>query len=172
MESGEFELLLGENRAIHDHHYGKFSPDESMKAAIREQPPLKIIVITEPWCGDSLASVPVLLKTAGIHGHWDVRFLLRDENPGLMNKFLTRGGRAVPVFLFLNGDGTLNAKWGPRPDEAQRIFEEQRGKIDAGLVDRKEVHMKIRRFYASDRGRSIVNTIIDRLKDKISEEKK
>ncbi|MEN8223323.1 MAG: thioredoxin family protein [Acidobacteriota bacterium] len=165
LEKEEFELLLGENKIIHDLHYKKFSPDSDMTETIKKQSGLKIIVLTEPWCGDSLASVPVLLRISEIHGGWDIRFLLRDENAELMDRFLTKGGRAIPVFIFLDKSGELTGTWGPRPDKAREIFESHRDQIESGDIDRKEVYLKLRKFYASDRGIDIMNTIIKVLKN-------
>ena len=160
----EFELLLEENRPIHDLHYKKFNPDESELSLIRSLSEMKIIAITEPWCGDSLASLPILIKMGEINKKWDIRILFRDENEELMGNFLTNGGSAIPVFLFLTKDGSLISKWGPRPDTAQAIFEDHRDKIKSGEIDRKEVYMKLRKFYAADRGKRIMSTIIEVLK--------
>ena len=160
----EFELLLGENKLIHDLHYRKFSPDDLIERSIKEQAGLKIIVLTEPWCGDSLAMVPVLLGMAEIHGEWKIRFLLRDKNIKLMDQFLTKGGRAIPIFIFMDKSGEVIGRWGPRPDKAQEIFESHREMIRSGEIDKREVHLKLRKFYASDRGNDIVNTIVKELK--------
>lgn len=162
----EFELLLGDNRVIHDLHYKKFNPDESELSLIRSLGQMKVVVITEPWCGDSLASLPILIKMGEINKKWDIRILLRDENEELIDEFLTNGGRAIPVFLFLKNDGSLISKWGPRPDTAQTIFEDHRDKIESGEIERKEVYLKLRKFYALDRGKRIMDTIIGVLKIK------
>ena len=159
----EFELLLGENKVIHDLHYKKFDPDQSELSLIRSLGEMKLLVITEPWCGDSLASLPVLMKMGEINSKWEIRILLRDENTDLMDRFLTNGGRAIPVFLFLAGDGLLISRWGPRPGKAKAIFEDHRDKIESGEIDRKEVYLKLRKFYAVNRGKEIMNTIVDLL---------
>ncbi len=159
----EFELLLGENKVIHDLHYKKFDPDQSKLSLIRSLGNIKILVITEPWCGDSLASLPVLIKMGEINISWEIRILLRDENTDLMDKFLTNGGSAIPVFLFLADDGSLISKWGPRPEKVQAIFKAHRERIESGEIDRKEVYLKLRKFYAVNRGKEIMNTIVDLL---------
>ncbi len=160
----EFELLLGENKVIHDLHYRKCNPDSAMIKIIQKHPGLKILVLTEPWCGDSLASVPVLLRMSEINGNWSTRFLLRDENEELMDRFLTKGGRAIPVFIFTDNNGDLIGRWGPRPEKARVIFESFRSRIESGDIERKEVYLKLRKFYASDMGKDIMNTIMDVLK--------
>lgn len=159
----DFELLLGENKIIHDLHYKKFDPNQNELSLIRSLGDMKLLVITEPWCGDSLASLPVLIKMGEINTKWEVRILLRDENTDLMDKFLTNGGRAIPVFLFLADGGSLISRWGPRPGKLQAIFEGHRDKIKSGEIDRKEVYLKLRKFYAVDRGNEIMNTIVDML---------
>ena len=64
----DFEGLLEDNKKIHELHYMKFDPDTENISLIKELEEMKIIVITEPWCGDSLASLPVLKKIGEING--------------------------------------------------------------------------------------------------------
>jgi hypothetical protein len=65
----------------------------------------KILVITEDWCGTSLAYVPPVLKLVQDRPEIDLRIFLRDENPDLMDQFLKRGlYRSIPVFAFFDAD--------------------------------------------------------------------
>ncbi len=159
----KFEELLGDNKKIHELHYRKFNPDNEKINKIKSVAVINIIVITEPWCGDSLASLPVLKKMGEINGKWKIKVVLRDENPELIDRFLTNGGRSIPVFLFLEEDFSLIFKWGPRPRSAQKIFDESREKLKTGEVDRSVVNIKIRKFYATDRGVEIADSIIKAL---------
>ena len=44
------------------------------------------------------------------------RYLLRDENLDLMDRYLTDGGRSIPKLIVLHADTlTEAATWGPRP---------------------------------------------------------
>lgn len=90
---------------------------------------LKVIVLTEDWCGDAMLNNPVLLKIAENTG-MEVRFLLRDQNLELMDQYLTNGtSRAIPIFIFIDGEGAEKAVWGPRAPELQTMVDELRAKL-------------------------------------------
>jgi hypothetical protein len=156
---------LGEHEALHQLHYKKVKITEEVENRLRSIKPVNILVLTEPWCGDSLAVFPVVRKMAEVHGSWTIRVLLRDQNLELMDQFLTRGGRAVPIFFFLSDDYTLIFKWGPRPVASQQIFEEHRKQIQEGKIEKIEVIKKIRNFYAKDRGKAIIDELLSVCKE-------
>ena len=63
----------------------------------------KILVITEDWCGASVASLPFVIKLVEGMPDIEMRIFLRDENPDLMDQFLKRGlYRSIPVFAFFD----------------------------------------------------------------------
>lgn len=80
------------------------------------------LVITEAWCGDAAQILPVLQKATEISPNITLRLLFRDENPEVMDAYLTGGGRAVPKLICLKAD-TLEeiGVWGPRPAPAQQM---------------------------------------------------
>ncbi len=156
----EYVTLLEENLALHQQHYRKFEIGEEDAKEIRRFKPLNIIVLTEPWCGDSLAILPVVRKIAETNGKWTLKVLRRDENPELMAQFLTRGSRSVPIFLFLADDYSLISHWGPRPRAAQEIFEQYREQFKQGKIEKSEVIKKIRNFYARNRGKAILSELL------------
>ena len=60
---------------------------------------IKILVITEDWCPDSLRTVPVVARLVDGLPHVEMRVFLRDDNPDVMDQYLKRGQfRAIPVF--------------------------------------------------------------------------
>jgi hypothetical protein len=148
----EYVNILGEHLKLHQLHYKKFTIDEDTSDIIKTFRSYKILLITESWCGDSLALLPIIRKISEINGHWDIRVLLRDSNLELMDQFLTHGVRGMPMFLFLNEDGELLFKWGPRPAKAAQIFDTHRRQIKEGKIEKREVIKKIRAYYAKDRG--------------------
>jgi hypothetical protein len=155
----EYINLLADHLTLHQQHYSRLViPDDRIKT-IKSIQPLNILVLTEPWCGDSLAILPVIRKLSEVNGKWGFKILLRDQNLELMDQFLTRGGRAVPIFLFLDQSLSFIFRWGPRPQKAQRIFEKYRQSINNGSVLKLDVMVKIRNFYARDRGQSILHEI-------------
>ena len=152
--------LLEDNLPLHRLHYNKFKISPREEQIIKDIKPLRILVLTEPWCGDSLAIFPVVRRIAEINGNWPLKILRRDENLDLMDQFLTRHARAVPIFLFLREDGSLIFRFGPRPRAAQAIFETYREEFKAGKIEKAEVIKKIRNFYAKNRGNAILNELL------------
>jgi hypothetical protein len=66
---------------------------------------INTLVITEDWCGDALANVPVLAKVAERTGKLNLRLFLRDQNLDLADQYLKEGKyRSVPVFVFFDQD--------------------------------------------------------------------
>lgn len=87
---------------------------------------LRVIVLTEDWCGDAMMNIPILLKLSEA-SRMDVRFLKRDENSELMDQYLTNGSsRSIPIFIFMNEDGEEEAVWGPRAPKIQEVVDEAR----------------------------------------------
>lgn len=50
------------------------------------------LILTEGWCGDAAQNLPVIEKIAAESVNIETRYLLRDENPELIDRFLTGGG--------------------------------------------------------------------------------
>jgi hypothetical protein len=66
-------------------------------------PRLKLLVITEDWCGTSLAHVPFVARLVDGRPDVEMRIFLRDANPDLMNQYLKHGRhRSIPVFVFFD----------------------------------------------------------------------
>jgi hypothetical protein len=61
------------------------------------------MVITEDWCGTSLAEVPTVARMVEGNPDIEMRFFLRDANPDLMDQYLKSGlYRAIPVFALFD----------------------------------------------------------------------
>lgn len=76
--------------------------DIARVAALPE--PLNVLVVTEDWCGDSLAHLPVLFRLARASGDWlNVRIFKRDEHKDLAAQFPLPTGRvAIPIIVFFD----------------------------------------------------------------------
>jgi hypothetical protein len=63
--------------------------------------PRKLLAIAEAWCGDVYRELPTAVHIAELAGI-QLRIFLRDENPDIMDEFLSNNGksRAIPVFVF------------------------------------------------------------------------
>ena len=81
------------------------------------------LVLTEGWCGDAAQSLPIINKMAEISAQIELKLLLRDQHPQLMDAYLTKGARAIPKLIFLRkSDLKELAVWGPRPAPAQNML--------------------------------------------------
>jgi Thioredoxin len=78
--------------------------------------PTRLLVITEDWCGTSLAYVPGVAKLVTGRPEIEMRIFLRDENPDVMDQFLKRGlYRSIPVFAFFDDDMNELARFIEQP---------------------------------------------------------
>jgi len=67
--------------------------------------PRKVMVITEGWCGTSLAYVPFVASLLAADPTIELRVFLRDANPDVMDQYLKRGlYRSIPVIAFFDDD--------------------------------------------------------------------
>jgi thiol-disulfide isomerase/thioredoxin len=74
------------------------------KAAAAPHGPAKILALAEAWCGDVYRELPTFARIAEATG-MDLRVFARDENPDVMDEFLSNGkSRAIPVFVFYTED--------------------------------------------------------------------
>ena len=105
---------------IYDHYQ---VPNEANFFQILKRKKLRIIVLTEDWCGDAMLNIPILLKLAEA-SDMNVRMLLRDQNLELMDQYLTNGkSRSIPIFIFIDENGNEVAKWGPRAEKIQQYVD-------------------------------------------------
>lgn len=110
------------------------------------------LILTEGWCGDAAQNIPVIEKVAAESVNIETRYLLRDENPELMDRFLTGGARSIPKLIAIDA-ATLEmlGSWGARPNAAQELFLEMRGR---GL-EKPLIMENMQRWYNADRSQSV-----------------
>ncbi len=102
--------------------------DHSLFEILREKN-LRVIALSEDWCGDAMLNVPILLKLTEAAGI-ETRFLLRDQNLELMDQYLTNGtSRAIPIFIFIDDQGEEKMVWGPRAPMLKSIVDNERTKL-------------------------------------------
>jgi len=110
------------------------------------------LVITEGWCGDAAQNIPAIETTSAESDLIKTRYVLRDENLGLMDQYLTGGARSIPKLIALDAE-TLEVlfTWGARPREAQEIFKQRK----AAGVEKALISEELQRWYNADRGVSV-----------------
>ncbi len=115
------------------------------------------MVLTESWCADAAQSLPIINKIASCSDNIQLKVLLRDENPELMDQFLTGGSRSIPKLIIINSAFEILTHWGPRPKAASKIIEDY-------LLNNKEiddsVKTEIQLWYNSDQGKEIIQELV------------
>ncbi len=117
------------------------------------------LVIAEGWCGDAAQIAPIINKMDLVANTIEMKIVFRDENPDLMNLFLTNGTKAIPKLIVLDKK-TLNveANWGPRPKGALELianYKEKHGEIDANAKT------ELQLWYLHDKGISTQNELTE-----------
>jgi hypothetical protein len=120
---------------------------ELCEAIEKNQDPQTWLVLTEGWCGDAAQIVPVFEKIAALNNNIRLRFLLRDQNLNLMDRYLTNVTRSIPKLIVLNKDGEEIFNWGPRPKVLQEMFYHMKANAIENSIIKEEMH----RWYAADK---------------------
>ena len=92
------------------------------------------LLITEGWCGDAAHILPVMNKMSTENENINLKVVLRDENPELMNHFLTNGSMSIPKLVVLGTNDEVISSWGPRPSIATKMvtdYKEKHGNLDS-----------------------------------------
>lgn len=114
-----------------------------------------MLAITEGWCGDAAQIIPLVNHLAELSDHLELKLVLREENPDLMDQFLTNGARGIPMIIFLDPD-TLEVitHWGPRPAPAQQMVMDY--KADPSPEKNYDTfNVALHTWYARDKTRTI-----------------
>lgn len=120
-----FETFLSEAKAQHDtwvQNAGRANPSSEMVERLkRVATDLKILVIAEPACTDSVNSLPYLAKLASAAGV-ELRIVYKAVGQPVMDQHRTPDGRgATPTVVLLRG-GKDVAAWVERPVELQTWY--------------------------------------------------
>ena len=160
-------IKLNYQRSIRIRKSYRVNPD--LLQVIRQiDKPQQWIVLTEDWCGDSAQNLPYIARMAGLNDKITLRILRRDQNPDLMERYLTSGKRAIPKLIAFDENGAELFNWGPRPEPAIRLFE---GLKDQGL-EKKDILTQLHQWYARDAGKTLEREFYAILEDMHKESSK
>ena len=119
--------------------------------------PIEWIVLTEGWCGDAAQNLPVINKIADLNPNINLRIVLRDQHPELMDKFLTNGGKAIPKLIHAEYEFSKIESWGPRPTVATKMVADY--KAEHGSIT-PEFKKDLQVWYNKDKGISTVEDMM------------
>jgi thiol-disulfide isomerase/thioredoxin len=119
------------------------------------------LIITESWCGDAAQTMPMMKKVAQAAGA-DFKVVLRDQNPLLMDQFLTNGGRSIAKLILVDANTNLPAAtWGPRPTKATQLVAEEKA---AKALLSPEFKQELQNWYNKDKGKDTEKDLVEMLK--------
>jgi len=132
---------------------------EMQQALDKIEHPQDWYVISEGWCGDSAQTLPLIAKIAANSDKVNLSVILRDDNPDIMNAYLTNGGAAVPKLIARDREtGKDIFTWGARPAKIQQMVMDY--KAEFTLSDKAEFHKNLHLWYARDKGIALQENII------------
>lgn len=135
------------NAELMDEFIGSYKVNNLMLEALRIARPATWLVLTEGWCGDAAFASPLLRHIElAAHGKIQLRFVLKDNHPELMDAHLTNGGRSIPKLIVLNNNLEEQGTWGPRPEGLQALMPVWK---EEGLP-LKELILKVHEWYTND----------------------
>lgn len=166
LSAPRFEAYLEEvekNRKLwHGIHERADVPEEVLEEAHELPTPVRLLALSEDWCGDAVNTLPVVARLAERLAGWELRVLSRDENPDLMDAHLTGGSRSIPVVMVLDEELREMGWWGPRPAELQEWMLGEGRELESP-----ERYRRARRWYAVDGGRTVLEELLEVVADGI-----
>ena len=126
---------------------------EELTNAINQiQIPQTWYILTEAWCGDAAQNVPVIAAAALPNPLITIKLLLRDENPAIMDQYMTDGGRSIPKLIAVDEDFNELFTWGPRPAGAHAMLLEYKANP---TKTHKEFAAEVQQWYVGDKSESV-----------------
>lgn len=114
------------------------------------------LILTEHWCGDASQMLPVFNKIAeAANGQIEMKLVYRDQNPELMDAYLTEGSRSIPKLIQLDEHYNVTGIWGPRPNTAQQLVKQLKSNPATAALYANDLHL----WYAKDKQKSVETEI-------------
>lgn len=117
----------------------------------------KLLIITEGWCGDAAQVMPVInvmMNEISV----EQKIVFRDENPELMNEFLTDGAKSIPILIGVNKEGNELFRFGPRPQHGMELLKKH--KENPQEYTDEQFHQDLQLWYNQDKGVSIFEEFV------------
>lgn len=136
--------------------------DEVKNEIVKYKNPITWLVLTESWCGDAAHVMPAMNKVAKLNENIDIKVVMRDEHPELMDAFLTNGNRSIPKVIMLDNEtNKVLGSYGPRPSNATKLVNDYKSNYGKLTPEFKE---NLQRWYNKDKGQNTINDLVELLK--------
>ena len=101
-----------------------YSVNDELRTLVKNMKQLQTwIVITENWCGDSAQNLPYIAALAELNSFINLKIILRDSNPEVIDQYLTNGTRSIPKLIAFDEEWNELFQWGPRPHAAVDLMD-------------------------------------------------
>lgn len=159
---GDYLAALEDKRDVWESNWRRARISDDAAARLAALPGRRrVLVLTEDWCGDAARAVPYLAKAFAAAPDVDARYLGIDGDAPVMQRYLTHGGRSIPIAVVQEESGNELGAWGPRPAPLQALFRARRRELGAPTPDtRSEFYAPIMRWYAQDKGQAVVDEVL------------
>lgn len=127
--------------------------NESLKKQVKAvERKMVWLTITEGWCGDAAQNIPLIEKIASENSNIEMRYVLRDENLDLMDKYLTNNALSIPKLICFDAETFEElGMWGPRPRNAMNYFYEMK----KASLEKPQMMENLQRWYNEDKNQSL-----------------
>lgn len=115
------------------------------------------VILVESWCGDAAQNLPVFAKIAEANPNINVRVLLRDDNPDVMDQYLTNGGKSIPKLICVDENLNELGTWGPRPKFLQDWLYKNKANPTMEMSELKE---QFQIWYTKDKGLTLQKEMV------------
>lgn len=115
------------------------------------------LVFSESWCGDAAQNIPVFAKISEANPNINLRIILRDEFPELMNNYLTNGGKSIPKLVCVDENLKELGTWGPRPQYLQNWLYKEKEKPTMKMSELKQLFQV---WYTKDKGQTLQKEMV------------
>jgi len=154
-----------DKRDIWESNRKRASVDDDARARLASLPgKRRVLVLTEDWCGDAARSVPAIAAALGAAKGVEHRYLDSDAHPGTIDRYLTHGGRAIPMAIVQDEHGHELGAWGPRPAPLQAMLRKLRRENGPPPRDDPDAlagyYAPIMQWYGKDRGETTVQELL------------
>lgn len=124
------------------------------------------IVITEAWCGDGAQAIPYLAALAALNPSIELKIIMRDEYPEVMDAYLTNGTRSIPKLVVMTADLSCELfTWGPKP---QFLIDKQKAyKHDSQGVSYHDYSAEVHLWYARNKNHDLEQELFPLIKSSL-----
>ena len=122
------------------------------------------LIIVEAWCGDVSQNLAPIYNLSKLNPLISFHIILRDDNPDIINNYLTEGSQSIPKLIILDENLNELAVWGPRPQGGYEIL--KRFKTNSNIT-KEEFHHDLHLWYFKDRGIELQKEIVELVKESL-----